>query len=124
MSASEELRRVGEEEVRRVLRELPKEVAEPMSRCAVRLLGTIEEWGGETGTEEEELLGLFEGAPWNEADEAGEGPPCITLFVESIWEEAGRDLDRFREEVRVTLLHEIGHYLGWDEDEVEERGLG
>ena len=29
----------------------------------------------------------------------------------------------YREEVRITYLHELGHYLGWDEDEVAERGL-
>jgi predicted Zn-dependent protease with MMP-like domain len=25
--------------------------------------------------------------------------------------------------VRLTYLHELGHYLGWDEDEIAERGL-
>jgi len=25
--------------------------------------------------------------------------------------------------MKVTLLHEIGHYLGWDEDDLEKRGL-
>jgi predicted Zn-dependent protease with MMP-like domain len=29
----------------------------------------------------------------------------------------------FREEVRTTFLHELGHYLGLDEDELTERGL-
>jgi len=29
----------------------------------------------------------------------------------------------YREEVRVTYLHELGHYLGWDEDDLTARGL-
>jgi predicted Zn-dependent protease with MMP-like domain len=29
----------------------------------------------------------------------------------------------FRDEVRLTYLHELGHYLGWDEDELAARGL-
>jgi len=29
----------------------------------------------------------------------------------------------FREEVERTYLHELGHYLGWDEDDVAARGL-
>ena len=32
------------------------------------------------------------------------------------------DLATFRAEVRTTLLHEIGHVLGWDEQDLEERG--
>jgi predicted Zn-dependent protease with MMP-like domain len=27
------------------------------------------------------------------------------------------------EEIRITVLHEIGHHLGWDEEELAERGL-
>jgi predicted Zn-dependent protease with MMP-like domain len=29
----------------------------------------------------------------------------------------------FRKEVRLTYLHELGHYLGWDEDQVAAHGL-
>jgi predicted Zn-dependent protease with MMP-like domain len=29
----------------------------------------------------------------------------------------------FRAEARLTFLHELGHYLGWDEDQVSARGL-
>ncbi len=118
-----EWRRLAEAEVDRVLRELPEEVTLPMSRCAIRLLGRYEEIEPDAGAEEE-LLGLFTGAPWGEMDGAGEGPPCIALFLETLWEEAEGDVEVFREEVRITLLHEIGHYLGWDEEDVEERGLG
>lgn len=117
------LREVAEAEVGRILRELPEEVAGPMGHCAIRLLGRWQELEPGAGPEDE-LLGLFEGAPWGQVGEAGEGPPCITLFLETIWEESGGEMEAFCEEVRITLLHEIGHYLGWSEEEVEKRGLG
>ncbi len=45
---------------------------------------------------------------------------CIRLWLENIWYEAEEAGTTFDEEVRVTLLHEIGHLLGWDEDDVED----
>jgi predicted Zn-dependent protease with MMP-like domain len=45
------------------------------------------------------------------------------LYIESLWDFADADVDAFREEVRVTYLHELGHYLGWDEDQLTSRGL-
>lgn len=117
------LQQLAEAEVDRVLRELPNEVALAMKGCSIRLLSTFHELSPETGPEED-LLGLFEGATWGEAEEPGQHPPCITLFLETIWAEAAGDVEMFRKEVRLTLLHEIGHFLGWDEGEVEARGLG
>ena len=38
-------------------------------------------------------------------------------------EQAAGDIKTFREEVRKTLMHELGHYLGLDEDDLIERGL-
>ena len=48
----------------------------------------------------------------------------IRLWLENIEDYAFEEEHSFTEEVRTTLLHEIGHVLGWDEDDVEERGLG
>ena len=50
-------------------------------------------------------------------------PPQILLFLANIWDYAGGAEPAFREEVRVTYLHELGHYLGWDESDLEVRGL-
>jgi predicted Zn-dependent protease with MMP-like domain len=44
--------------------------------------------------------------------------------VENIWEYVEMDEQDYLDEVGTTFLHELGHYLGWDEDEIEERGLG
>ena len=71
---------------------------------------------------EPDLLGLFVGVPY-----AQEGlAPCpqqILLFLENLWAEAAHHEPSFREEVRKTYLHELGHYLGLDEEELDERGL-
>jgi predicted Zn-dependent protease with MMP-like domain len=50
-------------------------------------------------------------------------PPQILLFYENLWDFAGGEEETYREEVRITYLHELGHYLGLDEDELDERGL-
>jgi predicted Zn-dependent protease with MMP-like domain len=50
-------------------------------------------------------------------------PPQILLFLENIWDYAGGDTGLYRDEVRITYYHELGHYLGWDEDELSRRGL-
>lgn len=74
--------------------------------------------------DDEALLGLFVGPSFGEALETADPEPsAIRLFVENLRDEAEDDPVRFRQEVRTTLLHEIGHYLGLDEDGLAERGL-
>lgn len=51
-------------------------------------------------------------------------PPQIILFLENLWDMAEGDEDSFRDEVHTTYLHELGHYLGLDEDDLSDRGLG
>ena len=65
------------------------------------------------------LLGLFE------TDSAGgmQLPTRISLFRRNI-EIACADEDELRDCVSTTLIHEVGHYLGLDEDDLDERGLG
>ena len=73
---------------------------------------------------EPDLLGLFVGAPHGE--DTGEGtdvPAQIFLFLDNLWEFAEADENTFLDEVRITYLHELGHYLGWDEDDLAARDL-
>ena len=73
---------------------------------------------------EEDILGLFTGAAHGEElAHDNPAPPQILLYLENLWDFAEENLDIFRDEVRLTYLHELGHYLGWDEDEVAARGL-
>ena len=69
-----------------------------------------------------DLLGLFIGAPLTEP-ETSPLPAQIILFLENLWDFAEENEEIFREEVRTTYLHELGHYLGLDEIDLEERGL-
>ena len=71
----------------------------------------------------ETLFGLYTGTPLTERG-TWYGmvlPDKITLYQRSI-EEACRSKRQVREEIRTTLMHEIGHHFGLTEDELEESG--
>lgn len=71
-----------------------------------------------------DILGLFTGCPHGlEFELANPELPQIFLYLENLREYAEHDMELFREEVRLTYLHELGHYFGWDEDELTQRGL-
>ncbi|MCX6928333.1 MAG: metallopeptidase family protein [Verrucomicrobia bacterium] len=73
---------------------------------------------------EPDTLGLFVGPEFAyEETEAHPLPPQIILFLENLWDFAEADEESFREEVHTTYLHELGHYLGLDEDDLFDRGL-
>ncbi|NGO38875.1 metallopeptidase family protein [Limisphaera ngatamarikiensis] len=115
------LRQLAEAEVEATLEALP----EPLRARAREVPVTFERRPGRELREEgyaPDTLGMFTGAPYGE-----EGlvplPPQILLFLLNLWEFAGGDEEAFREEVRTTYLHELGHYLGLSEDELTERGL-
>jgi predicted Zn-dependent protease with MMP-like domain len=73
---------------------------------------------------DKDILGLFVGHEHGaELTEAQPMPPQILLFLDNIWDAAEGDESVYRDEIRLTYLHELGHYLGWDEDEVARRGL-
>jgi predicted Zn-dependent protease with MMP-like domain len=73
---------------------------------------------------EDDILGLFTGsAHGSELREDQPMPAQIILFLENIWDFAEGDREVFCDEVRITYLHELGHYFGWDEDDLAEREL-
>jgi predicted Zn-dependent protease with MMP-like domain len=71
------------------------------------------------------LLGLFEGATSAELESA-DVPATVTRIVVYSHNHASafEDEASLREEVRVTVLHEIGHFFGLDEDDLDDLGLG
>ncbi|MCW5551142.1 MAG: metallopeptidase family protein [Verrucomicrobiae bacterium] len=71
---------------------------------------------------EPDTLGLFVGPEFAHESDVPM-PPQIILFLENLWAFAEGVEDIFVEEVHTTLLHELGHYLGLDEDDLTERGL-
>ena len=71
-----------------------------------------------------ELLGLYEGTPL--IDRTGGGmrlPDKITIFQGPI-ERSCATREEMAEEVRITVLHELAHHFGLDEDRIDELGLG
>ena len=72
--------------------------------------------------EDPDLFGLYEGIPLPErGDMAGELPDRITIFRIPLEEEFPDPADLERE-IRITVLHEIGHYFGLDEGRLAELG--
>lgn len=71
-----------------------------------------------------DILGLFVGTEHpGITGEMALLPPQILLFLENIRDFAEGDRGIYQDEVRLTYLHELGHYLGWSEAEIERRGL-
>lgn len=84
-----------------------------------------EEAGADLDPDGEGLLGLYVGLPLPErgVDYAGELPDVIYLFRRPHLE-LGLDQDGLRQEIAKTLIHEIAHYFGIDDDHLDEIGWG
>jgi predicted Zn-dependent protease with MMP-like domain len=73
---------------------------------------------------EADTLGLFVGPEFGEEETTTVPlPPQIILYLANLWDLAEGDEEVFRDEVHTTYLHELGHYLGLNEDDLFDRGL-
>ena len=79
----------------------------------------------------DDLCGLYTGIPIGKKSisHSGTMPDVVTIYREGILAAArGRDgrvrPNRLREEIRTTVLHELAHHHGLDEDELRELGYG
>ncbi len=70
-----------------------------------------------------DLLGLYEGTALTDRDQYGFGelPDRIILYREPLLAIA-ETLDELRDEIHITLVHEIAHYYGIDDDQLHEMG--
>jgi predicted Zn-dependent protease with MMP-like domain len=71
------------------------------------------------------MLGFFSGVPYPEKSAVGSPPhlDCVFLYKRNI-ERVASDLEEVHKEIRITLLHETGHFFGLSEEELEAMGLG
>ena len=118
------LERMAKREVEALRLQLPREMARRAADVPVVMLPRPTKAMVRDDGVDPDLLGLFVGPNCAEGAESGDPlPPEILLFLENIWDYAEGDEDIFREEVRVTYVHELGHYIGLEEGELEDRGL-
>jgi len=119
----DKIRAIATEEVEATLAELPG----PLRERAQALPVTFEPRPSADHCRdgiELDTLGLFIGPEFaHEETSMLPLPPQIILFLENLWDLAEGDEGFFREEVHTTYLHELGHYLGLDEDDLFDRGL-
>ncbi len=113
--------RAAEEEVEAVLESFPPEIKEVCNAVAICIEARVPQGLIDEGIERD-TLGLFSGDTVNQPG-SGDAPPTIHLFIVPIWDYAGHRMRSFREEVKVTLLHELGHYLALEEDDLRKRHL-
>lgn len=73
----------------------------------------------------EDLLGLYEGIPQTERDDYGgfELPDRVTVYRLALCDHV-QDLAELKYEVMVTVVHELAHHLGIDDDRLHELGWG
>ena len=103
-----------EQHVRAALESLPPHLAK-----AVRNLELVIE---DEHPDDPDLFGLYEGIPLPErGDEAGMLPDRISIYRRPL-EEEFPDPAELQEEIRITVLHELAHHFGIDEDRLDELG--
>lgn len=74
---------------------------------------------------EEELYGLYEGVPLTERDDYGDMmlPDRITLYRLPLCRDC-EDLQMLHDEVLITVVHEVAHHFGIDDDTLHDLGWG
>ncbi len=113
-------------EVARVIDKLPKEFREQLRNVEI----VVETRPGKElllaeglDPREDTLYGIYQGVPL--PDRSALDPPLlpdkITIFAEPLLEDFP-DPDELREEIRLTVLHEIAHYFGMEEEDIEDLG--
>ena len=111
--------------VEAALRRIPPRFRQAMDNLAV----IVEDWPDPElmdemyGDPETYVYGLFTGTPLPErrVEDSGDLPAVIRIY-QSALEYDFPDLPDLEEELEITLVHEIAHYMGFDEEELEALG--
>ena len=103
-----------EEHVQAALDDLPEEIASALANVAV----VVED----ENPEEPTLFGWYDGLGPGR-DHAGALPDRIVIYRRPL-ERAFPDPEELQREIRITVLHEVGHFFGLDEERIDELGYG
>ncbi len=108
------------------LAEMPDELAELLDNVAI----LVEDWPEdpeqiESDYGSETLYGLYEGVPLTERDSGYHAvlPDRITIFRGPLQRDFGSQQE-LEEQIRITVIHEVAHHFGFDEDRLWELGWG
>ncbi|MBG6217833.1 putative Zn-dependent protease with MMP-like domain [Arthrobacter sp. CAN_A6] len=104
--------------------EIPDDLARAMNNVAIFVVEEYEPGPGEEP--DTELLGLYEGTPLTERDswwDAGSLPDRISIFRQPL-QRACSTREELVEEILVTVIHEVAHHFGIDDDRLHELGWG
>ncbi|MFO0750478.1 MAG: metallopeptidase family protein [Myxococcota bacterium] len=112
--------------VEAALDKLPPGVRAALGNVAIMVEDYPDEWVVEEGIADPRIMGLFDGP--TRSSETGtlatvEGPARIYIYRWNI-ERTCHSSEEVEHQVEITVLHEIGHYLGLDEEALHARGLG
>ena len=110
--------------VRRAYAQLPASVRRRLENIDI----VVEEWPSEDEAalvgRYDTLFGLYQGLPLTERDGIGPLlPDRIVVYRQPILRACETRAEAIHE-IRVTLWHEIGHYLGMDEEHLDRLGYG
>jgi predicted Zn-dependent protease with MMP-like domain len=120
----ERLEELAQRVVRVTMHRLPERIKTAVRPCRIELEWIDDCLAAGEDLPGDDLLGLFEGASLSDpTPDDLDSLPRIRLFLDSLWDYTEGDPEIFRQEVRITLLHELGHYLGLNEDQVANMGL-
>lgn len=106
--------------VSRMLEEMPVIVDDEPSNEILTRMGLSARPG------ESDLCGLHSGQPLSERSvmDPGAYPDTVRIFRGPILRTSGDEPGELENQIRITLLHEIGHHFGLEEDELEALGYG
>ena len=104
-----------EHRVRGALDSLPAELREAMSNVEI----VVED----ENPEDPDIFGLYVGIPLTDRhDYAGVLPDKIEIYRVPLEAEFGHDPELLEEEIRITVVHEVAHHFGIDDDRLAELG--
>jgi predicted Zn-dependent protease with MMP-like domain len=105
-----------EDHVRRALDALPAELRQAMSNVEI----VVED----ENEDDPDLFGLYTGIPLTERDSgyAGALPDKIEIYRLPLEDEFGDDPAVLEDEIRITVIHELAHHFGIDDDRLDELG--